>query len=104
MGSGSKSHWGPGVASVRAENQVVRGFGLGWMYQGHFVSDPWHQSPHLQNGPTTPWNTWHMVISWYTYEKLVFTPTNKQKVLRGNLDNANDSCPLNEGVDWTCLY
>ena len=45
-----------------------------------------------------------MVIQWYSCERLVFNPTNKKKVIGENVDNANDSCPLDKGVDRTCLY
>lgn len=61
------------------------------------MREPGHQSPHLEKGPKTPGNTWHVKVSWYTCERPVFTSTNRNK-LWGNLDNANDSCPLNKGA------
>lgn len=42
------------------------------------MRDPWYQSPHLQNGPIIPGNTWYVVVP---CEGLVFTSTNKKKVM-----------------------
>ena len=60
-------------SGLRSEKQSGP-LSLGWVIPGCIVRDPGRQFSHVQNGPTTLGNTWHVVIQWYMCERLVFTP------------------------------